>query len=219
MRTRSIVSGNGGRRQRELRWRVALEAARLISEHGIRDYQQAKRKAAERLHALDEASLPKNREIEDALREHQRLFNAHTHGARLLRLRRAAARAMDFLSRFEPRLVGPVLDGTADLHSAVCLHLFCDTPEQVLVFLDEHAIAYGESTHRLRFSTEQQREFPALVLSHEDVAFDLTLLPHDAIRQAPLDRVNSRPMQRATRAMLEDLLATDETLQRLSIAT
>ena len=33
-------------RNEQLRRRVALEAARLISEHGIRDYQLAKRKAA-----------------------------------------------------------------------------------------------------------------------------------------------------------------------------
>ena len=58
-----------------MRRRVALEAARLISEHGIRDYQLAKRKAAESLHALDESSLPKNSEIEQALREHSSLFH------------------------------------------------------------------------------------------------------------------------------------------------
>ncbi len=219
MRPRIAVPSPGGRRQRELRWRVAVEAARLISEHGIRDYQQAKRKAAERLNALDEASLPKNREIEDALREHQRLFDGHTHDSHLQRLREAAVHAMDFLSWFEPRLVGAVLDGTADRHSAVCLHLFCDTPEQVLVFLDEHAIAYGESTRRLRFSSEQQYEYPVVQVNNEDAAFDLTLLPRDSIRQAPLDRISSRPMQRATLAALQELIAADDLDQRLSIPT
>src|SRR3546814_19953739 len=54
--------------------RPAHEAARLIAEGGIRDFHQAKLKAAERLGILDDASLPRNREIEDALREYQRLF-------------------------------------------------------------------------------------------------------------------------------------------------
>src|SRR5690348_1548394 len=61
-------------RAHQLRRRIALEAARLISEQGIRDYRVAKRKAAQRVGINDEGYLPRNREIEDALREHQRLF-------------------------------------------------------------------------------------------------------------------------------------------------
>ena len=34
-----------------------------------------------------------------------------------------------------------------------------------------------------------------------------TVLPHDAIRQAPLDRVGERPMRRAALSALEELLA------------
>jgi len=218
MRARSAAPTHGARRQRELRRRVALEAARLISEHGIRDYQLAKRKAAERLNAVDEASLPKNREIEDALREHQRLFDAGSHSAHLRLLRAAASRAMRFLEDFEPRLVGAVLEGTADRHSAVCLHLFCDAPEQLLVFLDEHAIDYTQSSRRLRFSQSDQREFPVIRLVNDEAAFDLTVFPADAIRQAPLDRVSARPMQRATLPMVEALAAAAPD-QRLPIGT
>ncbi|MEO6690295.1 MAG: hypothetical protein ABIS07_11805, partial [Dokdonella sp.] len=58
----------------EVRRRIAVEAARLISEGGLRDYGRAKTKAAAQLGIFDEAGLPKNSEIEDALREHQRLF-------------------------------------------------------------------------------------------------------------------------------------------------
>ena len=55
-------------RTRERRQRLAHEAARLMAEGGIRDYHQAKLKAAQRLGIHDDASLPRNREIEDALR-------------------------------------------------------------------------------------------------------------------------------------------------------
>ena len=37
----------------------------------MRDFHLAKRKAAQRLGIFDDASLPRNREIEDALREYQ----------------------------------------------------------------------------------------------------------------------------------------------------
>jgi len=192
----------------ELRRRIALEAARLISESGIRDFATAKRKAAERLGAFDEGSLPKNIEIEEALREHQRLFQADEHPQLVRALREAAREAMQFFARFDPRLVGAVLEGTADRYSAVCLHLFADTPEEVLLALDEQGIDYTESARRLRMSRDTQVEFPVLQVARDGTAFDLTIFPRDAIRQAPLDRVDEKPMRRASLAALDELLAS-----------
>ena len=77
-------------RTRERRHRLAHEAARLMAEGGIRDFHQAKLKAASRLGIHDDASLPRNREIEDALREYQRLFAGPEHGVRLRQRREAA---------------------------------------------------------------------------------------------------------------------------------
>jgi hypothetical protein len=196
-------------RAQELRRRIALEAARLMSEHGIRDFHLAKRKAAERLGASQDSGLPKNSEIEDALREHQRLFQADEHPVLLRRLREVARDAMQFLARFEPRLLGAVLDGTADKHSAICLHLFSDTLEEVAGFLQEQGIPYEEQTRRLRVSNDAQQEYPVLLFSADEVAIDLTVLPLDAIRQAPLDRIGERPMRRATLAALEELLTQE----------
>jgi len=193
----------------ELRRRIALEAARLISESGIRDFAMAKRKAAERLGAFDEGSLPKNIEIEEALREHQRLFQADEHPQLVRALREAAREAMQFFARFDPRLVGAVLEGTADRYSAVCLHLFADTPEEVLLALDEQGIDYTESARRLRMSRDTQVEFPVLQVARDGTAFDLTIFPRDAIRQAPLDRVDEKPMRRASLAALDELLASE----------
>jgi hypothetical protein len=199
--------GHHGGRAQELRRRIALEAARLMSEHGIRDFHLAKRKAAERLGAGEDVGLPKNSEIEDALREHQRLFQADEQPARLRRLREVAREAMRFFVRFQPRLVGAVLDGTADRHSAVCLHLFSDAAEDVVAFLVEQGIPYEEQNRRLRTSHDAQGEYPVLLFSADAIAIDLTVLPLDAIRQAPLDRIGDRPMRRAALAALEELLA------------
>jgi hypothetical protein len=200
-------SARHGGRSHELRRRIALEAARLMSEHGIRDFHLAKRKAAERLGAAEDVALPKNSEVEEALREHQRLFQADEQPQLLRRLREAAREAMHFLARFEPRLVGAVLEGTADRYSAVTLHLFADSPEEVAVFLQEQRIPYEEQTRRLRIAPDRGEEYPVLLFSADDVAFDLTVFPRDAIRQAPLDRVDERPLRRATLALLEQLLA------------
>jgi hypothetical protein len=193
----------------QARRRVALEAARLISESGLRDYRQARLKAAQRLGVHDEAGLPRDSEIEDALREHQRLFHAGTGPGTLRRLREVAREAMDFFSAFEPRLVGAVLDGTADEHSAVSLHLHTDQVEEVLSRLQEHAIPYEERDRPLRFGPGRAEAFPALRFSADGTTVDLTILPYDRLRQAPLDRAGERPMPRATLAALRALLVAE----------
>lgn len=192
------------------RLRVAQEAARLMSEHGIRDFHHAKLKAAERLGVLDEQALPRNNEVEQALREHQRIFHADTQPQLLQERREAAAEAMRFLDRFEPRLVGAVLDGTADAHSAVCLHVFSDTPEAVVLFLQERGVPITQQTRRLRTTRDEQREYPVLLFAADGLPFDITVLPHDALKQAPLDRVDEKPMKRASLAAVEELLSSAE---------
>src|SRR3982750_692673 len=100
-------------RAENLRRALAQEAARIMSEHGIRDFLTAKRKAAERFGVTDGSVLPKNTEIEDALAEYQRLFGGTKHGETLAAQRNAALSAMQLLSGFQPRLAGAALPGSA----------------------------------------------------------------------------------------------------------
>src|ERR1044072_4830230 len=137
------MSKRSNPRAEQLRAALAQEAARIMSEQGIDDYGLAKRKAAERFGATDIAVLPKNTEIEAALAAHHRLFEAHTHSTTLSSLRRTALQAMRLLQRFEPRLVGPVLSGTASAHSEVHLHLFAEGAEPVALHLMEHGIPHA----------------------------------------------------------------------------
>ena len=196
-------------RTRERRQRLAHEAARLMAEGGIRDYHQAKLKAASRLGIHDDASLPRNREIEEALREYQRLFVGEAHAAGLRQRREAALRAMDFLSTFTPRLVGPVLEGTADASTPVHLHVHSDDPDAVTRFLEEHRIPADSRERRLRLDRERVADLPVWIFSAEELSFDLTVLPHDALRQAPLSSFDEKPMRRASATQLRQLL-TDE---------
>jgi hypothetical protein len=197
-------------RVRERRQRLAHEAARLMVEGGIRDFQMAKRKAAQRLGIHDDASLPRNREIEDALREYQRLFLGDSQLTELRRRREAALRALEFFAAFEPRLVGPVLDGTADAHSPVALHLHSDDPDAVPRWLDEHGIPAQARSRHLRLDRERDLDAPAWLFGAEGLTFDATVLPLDGLRQAPLSGIDERPMRRASASQLRALLAEDE---------
>jgi len=204
--TRGGRRQQAGTQQHAIRARIASEAARLISESGIRDYALAKRKAAARLGVDAESALPNNVEIENALREHQRLFHAADQPLRLRALRETAVDAMRFFAAFEPRLVGAVLDGTADAHSAVCLHLFSDDPDAPTRLLDEHGIDHRSESRRLRVGPDRDAEYPVLRFAVDDATIDVTVFPYDGLRQAPLDRVDGKPMPRATRAALGNLL-------------
>jgi hypothetical protein len=197
-------------RTRERRHRLAHEAARLMVEGGIRDFHQAKLKAASRLGIHDDASLPRNREIEDALREYQRLFLGDSQRAAVRLRREAALRALEFFAAFNARLVGPVLDGTADDNSAVALQLYDDDPDAVPRFLEEHRIPADARNRHLRLDRMREGDFPVWIFSAEDLTFDLTVLPADALRQAPLSGVDEKPMKRASAAQLRALLAQDE---------
>lgn len=196
-------------RTRERRHRLAHEAARLMAESGIRDYHQAKLKAAARLGICDDASLPRNREIEDALREYQRLFHA-SHASDLRARREAALHALEFLAAFEPRLVGPVLDGTSDGNSPVALHLHADDAESVARFLEEQRIPAESRVRRLRLDRERNLDAPVWLFAADGLSFDLTVLPLDRLRQAPLSGVDEKPMRRATLSQVRTLLAEDE---------
>ncbi|MGB5345539.1 MAG: hypothetical protein WBN23_05185 [Woeseia sp.] len=190
--SRRSVSGSD--RARQL---LAQEAARIICEQGIEDYRLAKIKAAERLGLSEHGALPANPEIEQAVNEHLALFGRESHSSLLHNLRRAAISAMDMLADFTPRLVGPVLNGTAGETSAVNLHLFADSPEQVAWTLDERRLPYRPFERRYKSRRNQTSRFSAFRFNYEDASIEATVFPFDGIRQAPISPIDGKPMQRA----------------------
>ncbi len=195
-----------GARGLQVRQHIALEAARIMAQSGSRNFLQAKRKAAEKLGVADARNLPGNHEVEEALADYQRLFLSHVQPGHVRRLRQSAAKAMRFLSEFAPRLVGPVLEGTADQHSEVNLHLFADPVEQVGVFLLDQGIPNELGERRLRMPSGQYVRFPEFRFLAGDVPIALTIFAGPSARQPPLSPVTGRPMRRASLSEVEALL-------------
>ena len=194
-------------RAENLRRTLAQEAARIMAEHGIRDFLVAKRKAAERLGVIDGAALlPKNSEIESALAEYQRLFRGASHLEALDAQRRAALSAMRYLSEFAPRLVGAVLSGTATEHAEVQLHLFADRVETVTLKLLDTGIPHELTEKRIKLNAELVRPFPGVRFEIDEQPIEATVFPTDGIRQAPVSPVDGRPMRRADAFEVEALL-------------
>lgn len=194
-------------RAEHLRQALAQEAARIMSEQGIDDYRLAKRKAAERLGATDIAVLPKNTEIEAALAAHHRLFERDRHSSVLRSARNTALQAMRLLRQFEPRLVGPVLSGTASAHSEVNLHLFADSAEVVALHLMDQSIPHEFGERRLRYEPDRLVTYPVVRFVAGNREIDATVFPVNGIRQSPASPVDGRPMRRADSAEVELLLS------------
>ena len=185
---------------------LAQEAARIIVEQGIQDFRVAKHKAAERLGLSERGSLPGNSEIQQAVGEHLKLFGRESHADLLQTLRRAALSAMEILSPFRPRLVGPVLHGTAAANSAINLHVFADTPELVAMRLEESRLAYKIYERRLKSRRDRAETFAGYRFLHQDAPVEATVFPLNGMRQAPISPVDGRPMQRANESAVRRLL-------------
>jgi predicted nucleotidyltransferase len=196
-------------RAEDLRRALAQEAARIMAEHGIEDYRQAKRKAADRLGVNDVAVLPKNVEIEAALRAHQRLFGRDTHDNSLKEQRRIALETMRLLDEFQPRLVGSVLTGTATDHSDINLHLFADSSETVVIRLLDLGVPHEFYERRVKMDGERSLNYPALRFPSGGRTVDATVFPIDGIRQSPYSPVDGRPMRRADAREVSALLGAN----------
>lgn len=196
-----------GNRGDALRRTLAVEAARLMAEHGIDDFGFAKRKAAERFGTFEGAVLPSNAEVEAALQEYQRLFEADTHGETLYVLRQTAVTAMELLADFTPRLVGPVLTGTATRNTEVQLHLFAERAEAVTIRLLDTAIPHELVERRVKVRADEWVLTPAVRLTVDDIPVDALVFGRDGQRQAPLSPTDGRPLRRASieevRALLD----------------
>lgn len=175
-------------------------------EHGIVDFGLAKRKAAERFAVTAAGALPSNAQIEQCLAERQRIFEPVAHGARVDEMRRVAAGVMSVLEEFEPRLVGPVLTGTATSNSAVELHVFSDTPEAVAAVLAANGVVFADYERRYRYGGRKIEAVPGFAFTERAQRVVVLVFAANGLREAPLSPVDGRPMQRASRSKLASLI-------------
>jgi hypothetical protein len=199
-------------RANDSRQRLAYEAARILGEQGGLDFERARRKAAERTGILDRRSWPSNEAIQDALLTQRRLFHGDDSVRVLERLRRAALEAMQSFRDFSPRLVGPVLVGSARAEEGVQLLLFAERPEEVLFALIDREIPWHERERSFRYSGGERRPHPVLRFVAGEIPFELIVLPRQALRNPPLDPVTERPERGADPGELARLIESADDL-------
>jgi len=193
-------------RLRQTRLEVAAEAARIIATEGQHNYHIAKTKAAERMGVSDRLALPSNIEVREALSTYQNLYGGAQHHDNLEHLRNTAVRAMQGLGEFNPRLVGPVLDGTADEHSRVALHVFCDSPDFVVLHFLNKGIPFQQEQRQIRWHDGSHRTVPLILFELDETTIELSVFDWVTLRQAPPSPIDGKPQQRATLLEVKNLL-------------
>ena len=155
----------------QLRKLIAGAAARLIAEHGLSDYAQAKRKAAHSLGLPEGTPLPENAEVDSEVRIFQRLFQDGEQGERIDHLRRKAAQMMQIMQRFNAYLTGSVLDGSAGRYAEIDIQLFTDSAKDVEIFLLNQHLDFAHSVPRT------DRAEAVLTLDDDDAVINLIIYP------------------------------------------
>jgi len=190
----------------QLRERLAQLAAEYMAETGSRDFQLAKNKALNQLGVIVPMNLPSNKEIHQAIVAYQNIFRAETQPLQLKKYRQTALEAMQFFKNFKPRLVGPVLDGTADVNSAIHIHLFADTSEEVAVYLVDNIIPYDEEQKRFHIKADEYDYFPGFTFLAEETPIHIVIFPLHGLHYAPLSSIDGKPMQRADIKAVSELV-------------
>lgn len=183
-------------KQNHQKERITQEAARLLYEEGYRDYQLAKQKAAERLGTGNNtANQPSHLDIHHALIKYSVLFSTEENKQHLSELRKIAIEAMAFLQRYSPQLTGGVIDGTAGLHSPITLHLFADTAEEVMFFMEDNDIPF-QTQEQLFLIKNKKEKIPLLVFYVDDIEVELLLFQEENKRSPPISNITGKKVQR-----------------------
>jgi predicted nucleotidyltransferase len=189
------------------RRRVAWEAARLMYTREESEYFRAKVKAARRIAGTDfkPSDLPSNREIRDEIQVMARMHEGDRRTEMLREMRLEALRMMRILKSFRPRLIGSTLTGHVRRGSDIDLHLFTDSLEPVTAALEAEGIVYEVERKRVRKQGEERNYTHVHVQDRFD--FELTLYSSDKAHYVFKSSITGKPIERASIAQLEKLLA------------
>ena len=185
---------------------IAQLAAKFLAVDGINDYLTAKRKAALQLGIRPDKGLPTNLEVEQALKEYQSLFQNSDQTAQLQVMRNKALHAMRMLTHYQPRLVGPVLSGTATRHTEITIHLVSDEPEQIGLYLNEHAIPFIATEQTVKIGKLEKKDYPAFAFIADQTRILLIVFPERQKNCVPMSTITGKPIRRASISEVEKLL-------------
>jgi hypothetical protein len=178
--------------------------AALVVNDG-HDLEQALKRAA-REHGINlQHARPSREALHTAIHEYRTLFRPQQE-QQLKAQRCIAAEAMQTFSRFGPRLIGPLVRGDGPLDK-VQLLLTADTPEQVMLALNDQRIPWRESEVVLHYAGGRRAAKPALQFIAGDSRVELILLDDSGRSDPPRDPMTGGRLEALSPGQLATLLA------------
>ena len=193
-------------------WEIAHLAASYLIDGIAESFLDAKSKAAAALGYASANSLPTNILVQKALVDNLRLLEGQEWIDRINAMRVAAVQAMQFLSEFEPHLVGSVLYGTATSNSAICLHVYSDDLESVIWRLNDAGIKHHLSEVTLSVQHNRMISFPCLEVAMSEFDFDVIVCAQSYRFNPPNSPLDGKPYQRADQVRVQELIDDNQTL-------
>jgi hypothetical protein len=198
-----------------IRQLIAQQAARMMAEDGVHDFAYAKKKAGRQLGVSENSVLPTNAEIEEEIRLYHEIYNADEQPLELAKLRKTALITMQLFERFNPRLTGSVLDGTAGKFAQTNIHLFADSAKEVEIFLLSQQIPFESSEKSYRISDKPSKDkkekvrktVPVFTLETELGLQKLSVFEFDDLRVATKKTSDGSNANRADITELKQLIA------------
>ena len=192
---------------RSIRYQLAVESARLMSESGVNDFLQAKKKAARKLGIqVQQASLPSNEEILEQLNTYNLLYQPEKHAELLKSQRTTALKIMQLFHAYQPRLTGAVLMGHANSNSSIDIHVYADTSEEIAFILMDNNIPYQPGECKMLFRRNNPVYFPIFQFMAGEHAVNIIVITSHQ-KNIPLSPVNHQAMERASIKQLEQMLS------------
>jgi hypothetical protein len=121
---------------------VANLAAQLIMEEGIKDYLYAKKKAAKSLGLNENANLPTNSQIDNAINDFNKIFNPNIDIEFLKYFKTQALEVMNIFKNFKPHLMNQLSQGMIPKFPEIKINLFADNLKDVEYVLLNSEMSY-----------------------------------------------------------------------------
>ena len=199
---------------------IACEAARLMYEDGVREYRDAKRKAAKRFGPEKTLSLgshlPTNAEIHE---EFVRLLATREEDLlpeRLLRMRLTALSYLELFAEFSPYLVGSVLSGAVSSQSDIDIHLFASSVEEVETLLDRHGIKFETETVAIRKGGKITDYTHIYLEDDAGVVIECSVYPVEAKNNRTVSSITGKTMERASLRQLKKIIAASQGVEEIN---
>ena len=193
------------------RVRIANRAAEIIMEEGITNYHFAKKKAAKYLGYQSLDFLPSNDEIDDALKEYQKIYQVDIDTTLVDKIKNEALMIMELFNNFNPHLIGQLIDGLIPKYPIIQINLYTDNMKEIEYLLLNNNIEFNLKDTNIsekRTKKKSLRNIPIIKIEDRWLPIELKILDGNDFKSKKnnLNLINGRGRS------LEDLKRSEDKL-------